>query len=281
MAELNVRSDQVDVERIMQQIRARIAEKRGVDYTEAQIRELAGVKLEKFLDPRNVRSELVQQFREQRSALVEAAPSNYGFEDTTIYESVRAPIRWIRRLLNPLLKLFFNPNPIIGALHQQSRLNHHFLKRFDVRDDLDALTYEVLNNLVLELTRTSIEVKNLKMHLESMAARLDFAERRARALEGSVEYRPEATRPSGASEEAGEEEGEAGRRRRRRRRGRKRGPGGPGEGDAAAGDAERSASAGPASGSAEPHDSPGDDAPGAGPSGAAEAGGPSGDPDVR
>ena len=35
----------------MRQIRARIREKRGVDYTEEQIRELAKVKLEKFLDP--------------------------------------------------------------------------------------------------------------------------------------------------------------------------------------------------------------------------------------
>ena len=47
-----VRSDNVDVEQIMRQIRARIREKRGVDYTEEEIRELASVKLEKFLDPR-------------------------------------------------------------------------------------------------------------------------------------------------------------------------------------------------------------------------------------
>lgn len=229
MAEFNVRSDNVDVERIMQQIRERIREKRGVDYTEEQIRELASVKLEKFLDPRNVRSELVQQFRQQRSAPVEPPPQNYGFEDTTIYESVRAPIRWIRKLLNPLLKLFFNPNPIIGALNQQSRLNHHVLKRFGIRDDLDLLTYEVLNNLVLELTRTSIEVKNLKMRLESMSTRLDFDERRARVLEGSVMYRPEAAKPPAPGDDSGDEEA---RRRRRRRRGRKRGPAGPGEPDA-------------------------------------------------
>ena len=39
----------------MEQIRTRIQEKRGVDYTEQQIRELAAVKLEKFLDPKAVR----------------------------------------------------------------------------------------------------------------------------------------------------------------------------------------------------------------------------------
>ena len=54
------------------------------------------------------------------------------------------------------------------------------------------LYYEVLHNLVLETTRQSIEVKNLKMRVESLASRLDFSERRVRALEGVVQYRPEA-----------------------------------------------------------------------------------------
>ncbi len=38
MADFNIRSDSVNVEQIMRQIRARIREKRGVDYTEQQIR---------------------------------------------------------------------------------------------------------------------------------------------------------------------------------------------------------------------------------------------------
>src|SRR5690606_26113647 len=59
MAEFSIRSDSVDVEQIMKQIRGRIAEKRGVDYTEEQIRELANVRLEKFLDPKNLRSDLL------------------------------------------------------------------------------------------------------------------------------------------------------------------------------------------------------------------------------
>jgi hypothetical protein len=63
MTDFSVRSDSVDVEQIMRQIRSRIREKRGVDYTEEEIRELANVKLEKFLDPRGVRSDLIEQFR--------------------------------------------------------------------------------------------------------------------------------------------------------------------------------------------------------------------------
>ena len=68
MPDFNVRSDSVNVEQIMEQIRMRIREKRGVDYTEQQIRELAAVKLEKFLDPRGVRSDLLDQFRKAQPA---------------------------------------------------------------------------------------------------------------------------------------------------------------------------------------------------------------------
>jgi hypothetical protein len=47
-----------------------------------------------------------------------------------------------------------------------------------------------MHNLVLELTRLSIEVKNLKMRVESVSGRLDFSDRRARALESVMQYRP-------------------------------------------------------------------------------------------
>ena len=63
MAEFNVRSDSVNVEHVMEQIRARIREKRGVDYTEQEIRELASVKLEKMLDARGLHTDLLEQFQ--------------------------------------------------------------------------------------------------------------------------------------------------------------------------------------------------------------------------
>ncbi|HXW06346.1 MAG TPA: hypothetical protein VD833_14000 [Vicinamibacterales bacterium] len=224
MSDFSVRSDAVDVEQIMRQIRARIREKRGVDYTEEEIRELAGVKLEKFLDPRGVRSDLLEQYRRKRESATTAR--NFAFEDTTIYASSRPFLRFLRRLLNPVLKLFFNPNPVIEALHIQSKLN-------DSYNQAEALYYELLHNLVLETTRLGIEVKNLKMRVESMSSRLDFDERRARALEGVVQYRPGAVAPLqppvGGGPAAGPEGDATERRtRRRRRRGRRR-PGAPGE----------------------------------------------------
>jgi len=243
MSDFSVRSDNVDVEQIMKQIRARIRDKRGVDYTEDEVRELANVKLEKFLDPKGVRSDLLQQYRASRET--PDAPRNFAFEDTTLYASSRPLLRTIRRLLNPLLKLFFNPNPMIEALHIQSRLNDSYNRS-------EALYYELVHNLVLETTRLGLEVKSLKMRLESIASRLDFDERRARALEGVVQYRPGAAaplqpptgqrdqprdqqrdqrreqgpRPQGQPGNNLDNEGNERRSRRRRRRGRRR----PGDG---------------------------------------------------
>ncbi|MBA3884801.1 MAG: hypothetical protein H0X67_03575 [Acidobacteria bacterium] len=219
MADIQVRSDDVDIEQIMSQIRARIREKRGVDYSEEEIRELARVKLEKFLDPGGVRSDLLAQFRRTKAAM--PAPPNFAFEDSTLFESHRGFIRFMRKLFNPILKLFFNPNPLIQALHIQSELN----TRNAQREELDSLHYELIHNLVIETTRLGIEVKNLKMRLESMSSRLDFDERRARALEGVVQYRPGAVaplQPAPRGEDAAADADQAERRRRRRRRGRRR-----------------------------------------------------------
>ncbi|MFN8062004.1 MAG: hypothetical protein U0Q12_22825 [Vicinamibacterales bacterium] len=239
MSEFNVKSEHVDVEQIMRRIRGRIKEKRGVDYTDQEVRELANVKLERFLDPKNVRSDLVAHYRRtHRPAHLPPPPDNFNFE--SLYTSGRSGLlTTIRRLLHPILKLFFSA-PLLDAILQQQRVINAFTaeqhqaigQRLFQRDELDALNFEVLNNLVVEMTRLSIEVKNLKMRLESLATRLDFDERRARALETIVQYRPESegdatpdAEPPAAGETPTEEQARLARRRRRRR-GRRR-PGGP------------------------------------------------------
>jgi hypothetical protein len=201
MSDINVRSDSVDVEQIMRQIRARIREKRGADYTEAELQQLATVKLERFLDPRGLRSDLVDQFRRHRT--VSPEPPKYEFEDTTLYDTHRGALRTIRRLLHPILKLFINPNPLIHALHVQKQVNDEFHKRFRAREEMDPLYYEVVHNLVVEITRLGIEVQNLKMRVESLSSRLDFDERRARSLETVVQYRKPAPQPQRQAEPGG------------------------------------------------------------------------------
>ena len=122
MADFNIRTDAVDVEQIMRQIRARIESKRGVDYTEQQIQELANVKLERFLNPKGVRSDLVDQFKRVRDVKLEPFQIDpelrTGFDAEMLYGTHRGILRAIRRLLNPILKLFFNPNTLIHARQQ-------------------------------------------------------------------------------------------------------------------------------------------------------------------
>ena len=271
MSEFTIRSESVDVEQIMKQIRARILEKRGADYTEDQIQELASVRLEKFLEPRNLRSDLLEQFRKSRPAvgpLVIDPPkieAPFEFDDQTLFASHRGLMRFARKLFRPLLKLFFNPNTLNQILHVQSQFNVDLLKRearrrvehqqFErSRGEWNALYYEVLHNIVIETTRTGIEMQNLRMRVESLSSRLDFSERRVRALEGVVQYRPEVLNapirrereddepaaapamsgslegfvPTGQQGQSPQGQGDASRKRRRRRRGRRGGAEGPG-----------------------------------------------------
>ena len=258
MSDFTIRSESVDVEQIMKQIRGRILEKRGADYTEDQIRELATVRLEKFLDSKNLRSDLLEQFRKSRPAVHTDPPKiepPYAFDDQTLFTSHRGPLRVIRKLLMPVLKLFFNPNVLNQILHTQAQFNVDLLKResrrkieFDrSRAEWNSLYYEVLHNLVLETTRMGIEVQNLRMRVESLSSRLDFSERRVRALEGVVQYRPEVVRSAPERRDAGDAElaaapsqaplegfvpggqqGQEGARRRRRRRRGRRGQGAQG-----------------------------------------------------
>jgi hypothetical protein len=249
MSDFNVRSDSVDVEQIMRQIRARIREKRGADYTEAEVQQLARVKLEKFLDPRGVRSDLVEQFRRR-----EYTPSpplrKLQIEPFSIYGTHRGFLRWTRQLLQPILKLFMNPNPLIHFVwtqaESQAAINGEIEQWMRRREQLDAkmdpLYFELLHNMVVELTRTGIEVHNLKMRVESLSSRLEFDERRGRSLERVVEYRPGALQRGGAPSGAGapvqtgaqlagapggesRPEGGGTSERRRRRRRRRRRPG--------------------------------------------------------
>jgi hypothetical protein len=192
MPDFTINADSIDVEQIMRQIRARIREKRGVDYTEEQIRELAAAKLERFLDPAGLRSELLEQFRKRPSL---PAGFLYQFEDTTLFDSDKAIVRFFRTLLRPVLKLFFNPNVLSNTLHTQAAFNQYVYAH-------QPLQFELLHNLVLELTRTGIELKNVKMRLESVQSRLEFNERRARALEAVVQYKPDSVR--GRGEDRGE-----------------------------------------------------------------------------
>jgi len=237
MAEFTVRSDSVNVEQIMEQIRARIREKRGVDYTEAQIRELAAARLEQFIDPDKLHSNLLREFHRIRAEGDAPAALDVAIDESVLFETHRPWLRSLRKLLRPILKLFLNTKAL-AALSTRSKAEL-------ARKSHDQLTFELIHNMVVEMTRLGIEVRNLTMRVESMQSRLEFNERRARALESAVVYKPSEPQafqeppgppvqemrpaedvrpqPSGGPPPSGAPEGAGQRRRRRRRRGRRGG----------------------------------------------------------
>jgi hypothetical protein len=236
--------DQVDVEQIMRDIRARIAQRQGIDLSNQQIQDLAARRLESILDPRAIKPSLLEGLRRSAGALTASAapkPSSepvYTFDHTTIYDSPRAVLRFVRKLLNPLLKLFFNPNPLIRALHLQARLNVEAAEREAERDrrqtEWNALHYEIVQRVVTDVSRVSLELQALSMRIESLNARIEFNDRRVRSIEGAIqsgraaarsmdttESQPVSAEPITTAEGAETPAMENVRRRRRRRRGRR------------------------------------------------------------
>src|SRR5262249_37625510 len=143
--------------------------KRGGDYTEQQVQEIAKNRLQHLLEPRALQSDLLDQFKRLQPAYQPPQLPSFEFEDSTLYESHRGPLRAIRRLLQPILKLFFNPNPLIQALHTQARLNAMYAERESRREAMrlaaEQLYFERLHALVVEITRMSLELKGLRMHM--------------------------------------------------------------------------------------------------------------------
>ena len=168
-----IKSDDVDVDAIMRMIRKRIEEKKQGLYTDEEIREIAEHRLDAVLDAHEFNSDFIADFRSQQGRW------NYHFGPETIYRSSRggvgAILEGIRRVLRPLQKLVWNPNPMIAALSRQSDLNTYYV--------------HLLHNLAVEITKLNLEVQDLKNRNLQLQGRLEFQARREKTLEEMVVYR--------------------------------------------------------------------------------------------
>lgn len=164
---IEIDSPDVDVRKIMSQIRQRIAEKKHGLYTDEEIREIAERKLEAVLESRQFNPDFLKDFKTKSEVW------NYSFNPETIYRTSRggvgSALETIRNLLKPVQKLFWNPTPMIAALSRQSDLNQY--------------TVQMLHNLTLELTRLNLEVQELRARLQQTDATLEELRKRERALE--------------------------------------------------------------------------------------------------
>jgi hypothetical protein len=267
--------DQLDIEQIMREIRSRISERHGIDLTTQQIQELAARRLEAILDPRTIKPSLMDELRRASGLPADTAPaepaSDETIDESTLYQTDNGFVRALRRLLNPLLKLLFNPTAIVEALNAQTRRAREAAAReAELRrrqTEWNALHFEILRRLVTDIARVEIDNQHLAHRVESLTARVDFNERRVRGLEqnqhqsrpssraqevpaiSSVAPTPPPREDSPSSEHVSSEASpDGGRRRRRRRRGRRSGqprefgPGGtPVPGMAAAGAVDQTA----------------------------------------
>ena len=122
----HVSADGVDVEAVMADIRERIAEKkrRGL-LTDEEVREISERPLHPVLDAHDFRSRLLAELLSDRERW------GYSFSPQQVYGSSRGGagrlLEKVRRLLNPIQKLFWNPNPMISALSRQSDLNQAYV----------------------------------------------------------------------------------------------------------------------------------------------------------
>jgi hypothetical protein len=238
----------------MREIRSRISERHGIDLSPQQIQELAARRLEAILDPHAIKPSLIDELRRAAGLPVEPSPeapeTGTGFDASSFYDSSNGLLRIVRRLLRPLLKLFFEPDAVIQALGAQARLNASAAARDAERQrrqtEWNGLHYEILRRLVTDIARTGIDAQHLALRVESLAAKVDFNERQVRGLEQSLlqsksaSRGPELAAPPPAAPPAregaalqerrppdGSPEAQGQRRRRRRRRGRRSGGGTP------------------------------------------------------
>lgn len=192
----------MDVEQIMREIRGAIAQRHGIDLSTAQIRELAARRLEAILQPGTMDRALLEQLRAAagESAQLPAVPAAppFTFEGTALFDAGNGVLRFVRRLLHPVLKLFFDPAPLTDALQAQARWDAEATAREVEQSrrqaEWNALHYQILQQLVLEVARTAVDTQQALARVESLTARLDFADRRLRMLDAA------AVRPGGRRE---------------------------------------------------------------------------------
>jgi hypothetical protein len=170
-----IKAEGVDVEQIVRAIRERIEEKKRGLYSDAEIREIAEHALPPVLDAHDLKVECLSDFRAGEERW------NFRFDPETLYRSSRGvlgrALETARRLLRPVQKLVWNPNPMISALSRQSELNRYYV--------------HLLHNMTVELTRLNLEVQDLKNRNLQLQGRLELLARREKTLESLVAPREE------------------------------------------------------------------------------------------
>ncbi|MBN1878492.1 hypothetical protein JW823_00095 [bacterium] len=153
---------EIDVQKIMEQIRERIAQKRkaGV-YTDEGIAELCDARIMQYAEEAEIDSVLLERLRSPDNSW-NISPS---YVIMTHRSGVSAKtIVWIKKLVRPFIRLY--TDHIIG---RQAQINLYFA--------------HLVHNLVREVTRQQISHDALTARIERLEREKDFLEHRVKTFE--------------------------------------------------------------------------------------------------
>tara|TARA_B100001146_G_scaffold216861_1_gene220801 strand:- start:457 stop:1536 length:1080 start_codon:yes stop_codon:yes gene_type:complete len=188
------RRKKIDIEQIMQDIRSRVSQQHGIDLNEQQVKELATRRLDAILDIKSANPALLEKIRRSVgkpvSVRLKQPPKPKLFQASTLYGSSNVLLRILRRLLKPILHLFLEPKALFEVLNLQVRGNAEARERevehVKKQAEWNALHYEILQRLVIEVSKLSLQEENLSLQIEALTAKVEFNERRVRTLEASL-----------------------------------------------------------------------------------------------
>jgi len=185
----------IDVEALEERIRAAIAAKRGVRFTEEELRELR----EESLEPRLRREDLPRGWFREMSAVREhlpeigSPPGIHLSPSDALYRTGASGLkgkllRLVRRVFRPFYRATLNLEPVLGRMIETTndqgawtgeRLSETTgrLDRWRERD------LHLMHNLVYEVTNLKVDMQHLQDRINELTRRLDALTERERALE--------------------------------------------------------------------------------------------------
>jgi len=188
------RRKKIDIEQIMRDIRSHVSQQHGIDLNEQQVKELATRRLDAILDIKSANPALLEKIRQSAgkpvSVRLKQPPKPKLFQASALYGSSNVLLRILRRLLKPILHLFLEPKALFEALNLQVRENTEARERevehVRKQAEWNALHYEILQRLIVEVSKLSLQEENLSLQIEALTAKVEFNERRVRTLEASL-----------------------------------------------------------------------------------------------
>ncbi len=166
MKEIEIKGENIDITKIMEQIREKIKKKREQGYyTDEEIEELSRIKLQNLADEAEIDAELLNFL---------LSPSHNwnimaDYRITTHRKGIKGKlIILLKKIIRPFVRLYTD-----FIVNRQAQLNQYYV--------------HILHNLVMELTRLQISHRSLRNRVVELEKELNFYKRREHQVEKLIE----------------------------------------------------------------------------------------------